>query len=362
MSTERRGRRDLDWVLLSATLALALIGVFFVQSATLEGMGGAAGKQAAYLGLGVVGMAVLLRIDYRRLSGWAPWLYGAGLVLNVAVLLLGVEVGGNRAWLRVGSLSIQPSEPMKLATVLMVAHVRGRLGGGLLRARDALAFGLVVGVPMGLILLQDDTGTALTYAPLLAGAIFVSGLRWRWIVAGAVALALVAPIGWSVLKPYQKERVRVVFDPDRDPSGIGYQADQCRTAVGSGGLTGQGYMKGPQNRLGFLPARHTDFIFAVLAEETGFLGSVLVLALYLLVIKRISDAMVLARDRVGAFACLGAMAFLTAHVVVNVGMVLGLLPVIGLPLPLLSFGGSSLIASLGLVALALNVRMNRLVA
>jgi rod shape determining protein RodA len=228
-----------------------------------------------------------------------------------------------------------------------------------LRLPDLLQLAAVVALPVGLILLQPDAGTALTFAPLLAAAVFVSGLRWRWIVAGLVVLAVLAPVGWSVLKPYQQDRLRIVVNPDLDPMGRGYHAVQSRIAVGSGGFTGQGFAKGPQNRHGFLPERHTDFIFAIIAEEWGFLGAVFVLGLYLLVIRRLADAAVLARERLGAFLCLGAMMFVSVHVIVNVGMVLGLMPTIGIPLPLLSFGGSSLLSTAALVALALNVRMRR---
>lgn len=361
LASEPRAPRDLDLVLVGCTIALGLVGVAFVHSATLveHGLSAAAMRQLAYLGVSVAAAAFVLRLDYRALVRWTPWIYGAALVLLLSVLAFGVEVGGNRAWLRVGGLSVQPSELMKVATVLLLATVMARKGAGRLSLADLVVPTAVVAVPVGIILLQDDMGTALTFLPLLGAFVFVSGLRWRWILAAAIALVLLAPVGWSVLKPYQRERVLTVFDPDRDPSGIGYHAIQSRIAVGSGGLAGQGYTKGPQNRLGFLPERHTDFIFAIIAEEWGFLGAGLVLGLYLVVIKRLADAAVLARERLGALLCLGAMVLLSVHLAVNVGMVLGLLPTIGIPLPLLSFGGTSMLASFLLVALAVNVRLRR---
>jgi len=356
-----RAPRDLDVILLLATAALGAVGLAFVQSATYSGVGfsAEATRQLTYLGVAAAALAVVLRIDYRTLVRFAPWAYGAGLVLLVAVLAFGVKVGGNKAWLRIAGVSLQPAEFMKVATVLLLATVLSRRSqGGLSLADLALPVGIVA-LPVGLILLQPDTGTAITFLPLLAACIFVSGLRWKWIIAAAFGLVLLAPLGWSVLKPYQQQRVRIFLNPELDPSGKGYQSLQSRISVGSGGFSGQGYLKGPQNRLEFLPERHTDYIFAIIAEEWGFLGASLVLGLYLVVIRRLADAVALARERLGAFLCLGAMMVLSAHLLVNVGMVLGLLPTIGIPLPLLSFGGSSLVASFVLIGLAANVRLRR---
>jgi rod shape determining protein RodA len=358
---EIRAPRDLDLVLLGAALALALVGIAFIHSAApaAAGLSKLATRQAFYLGASLVALVLLLRVDYRRLAAWAPWIYGGALLLNVVTVVFGSEVGGNKAWLRLGGFSMQPSELAKVATVLMLATMVGRRAPGGLRAPDVLLQAGVVAAPLLVILLQSDTGTALTFPPLLAASLFVSGLRWRYIVAALVAFAVMAPVGWSALRPYQQDRLRTVVDPDLDPSGVGYHAIQSRVAVGSGGLLGQGYLEGPQNRHGFLPERHTDFIFAVVAEEWGFVGALAVLGLYLLLLRRLADAATLARDRVGSFLCVGALVFLSVHVAVNVGMVLALLPTIGIPLPLLSYGGTSLVATACLIALAANVRMRR---
>jgi rod shape determining protein RodA len=361
MASSRRIPKDVDWLMLGATLALALIGVAFIHSAKISndapGLAPEAVRQLVALGIAVVAMGVILRFDYGRLLALAPWFYGVGLLGLLSVFAFGTEIGGNKAWLHVFGLSIQPSEPMKVATLLMLASVIPSREG--IRLRDIVVQGLIVGVPF-LIVKVQDTGTALTFLPLLAASIFVSGLRWRWMLAGAVALALATPVVWHYLDHYKKERIEVVLNPDLDPKGKGYHSIQSRIAVGSGGMLGQGYLKGPQNRLGFLPERHTDYIFAIIAEEWGFLRELLVLALYMLLLRRLVDAAVLARDRQGAILCVGALAFIGVHLMVNVGMVIGLLPTIGIPLPLLSFGGSSLIAFACIVALAANVRMRRL--
>jgi rod shape determining protein RodA len=362
MSRDLKLTRDLDWVLLGATLLLAAIGVAFIHSATSSGGGlsSQAKHQLAYLAFAVGVAVVLVRIDYHRLVGWAPWLYGLGLALLVATLLFGAEVKGNRAWLRLGPLSLQPSEPVKLATVLLVGQVMQRIGAAPMRLRHGLVLGAAVLAPVGLVLLQKDKGTALTFLPLLAAIVFVQGLRWRWILLGVLALALAAPAAWTMLEPYQKDRLRVVVQPELDPDGIGYHPLQSRIAVGSGGILGRGYAQGEQNRHGFLPERHNDFIFAVIAEEWGFVGSLAVLGLVLLLLTRIAEAAATSRDRVGTFLCVGALTFLAVHVVMNVGMVLAVLPTIGVPFPLLSFGGSALLTSCCLVALVLNVRLRRL--
>lgn len=360
MEAARRIPKDIDWLMLAITLALALVGVAFIHSAkgTREGLAPEAIRQLVALGISIAAMLVILRFDYRRFVALAPWIYGAGLVAMIAVFPFGVEIGGNKAWLRIAGFSVQPSEPMKVATLLMLASLVTQREG--LRFRDVVMQGIVVAIPVGIILLQSDAGTALTFVPLLLASIFVSGLRWRWLAAGLVAVALASPLGWSALEPYQRQRIQTVFNPDLDPKGKGYHPIQSRIAVGSGGLLGQGYLEGPQNRLGFLPERHTDYIFAIVAEEWGFFRAVAVLGLYLLLLERLAQAAFLARDRQGALLCVGAMTFIGVHLVINVGMVLGLLPTIGIPLPLMSFGGSSLIGFTCLIALGASVRMRRL--
>ncbi len=360
MADDRRAPLDIDWILLGSVLALAVVGLLFINS--VKAAPGAVApevvRQIIATVLGLAGMGVLMRIEYHKLMALAPWAYGATLALNVIVLFVGREVGGNKAWLRIAGLSIQPAELMKVTTLVLLASVAARRETRV-RLLDLLYLGAIVLVPVMLILRQNDTGTAVTFLPVLAVVVFVGGIRWRWILLATLLIAAMMPIAWSQLKPYQRERVLITLEPERDPAGKGYQSIQSMIAVGSGGLTGQGYKEGPQNRLGFLPERHTDFIFAIVSEEAGFFGALLVLALYAIVLQRLLDGAVLARDRLGGMLCLGTMVFIAVHVAVNIGMVLGLLPVIGITLPLFSYGGSSMIAFLAMIGLALNVRMRR---
>jgi rod shape determining protein RodA len=362
MAEERRVPFDFDWLLLGATLALCVIGILFINSAKSSSgflVAPEAKRQLVALAIGLAGLFVITRIDYHKLVAAAPWAYGVTLALNVAVLFLGREIGGNKAWLRLGGLSMQPAELLKVATIMLLAVVAARRE---MRVRlvDIAVQSAIVLLPVVIILRQSDTGTALTFLPLLASVVFVGGIRWRWIVAALIGVCALAPVAWSRLEPYQRDRVLVTLNPERERLGKGYHQIQSMIAVGSGGILGEGYEKGTQNRLGFLPERHTDFVFAIVSEEMGFLGAALVLGLYLVVLRRLADGAVLARDRLGGLLCLGAMMFIGVHVAVNVGMVLGLLPVIGITLPLLSYGGSSIIAFLAMIGLALNVRMRRL--
>jgi rod shape determining protein RodA len=360
VSPDARLIRQLDWGSCLATLALCLIGVAFINSArSTDGqMSEEALRQLVALGLGLIVAVVILRVDYHRLVKLAPWAYGACILLLLATFAFGTSVGGNKAWLRLGSISLQPAEPMKVATLLMVASIAAKREARV-RLLDVAAVSGIVLVPFALVVVQD-MGTALTFLPLLVAVVFVSGLRWRWVVAAILAAALCAPFAWSHLKPYQRERVKVVLDPTRDPAGKGYHSIQSMIAVGSGGILGQGYGHGPQNRLGFLPERHTDFIFAIIAEEGGFLGALAVLGLYMFLVARLAESAIQARDRLGALICVGVMVFIGIHLVVNVGMSLGALPVIGITLPFVSYGGSSILAFMAMMALALNVRMRRL--
>ncbi|MEM7244877.1 MAG: rod shape-determining protein RodA [Acidobacteriota bacterium] len=351
--------KRIDGVLLFTAVTLSLIGVAFIHSAKDRGDGLAseASHQLMVLVIALGVAAGLTWLDYRKLAKIAPILLGGGMALLGGVLLRGREVAGAQAWLDLPGLPrIQPSEFVKVAVVLMLAALASKREPGRLRWHHAALDTIVVGLPVGLILLQNDLGTALTFAPLLLAAMFCSGLSWRVIGVLGVLVALSTPLVWPHLSDYQKDRILLPFQPERDPTGRGYQGIQARIAVGSGGLVGQGYCEGPQNRLGFLPARHTDFVFAVVAEEWGFLGATLVLGLYALLLARLLAAAVAAPDRLGSFVCLGAASLIAAHLVVNVGMVLGLMPIIGIPLPLMSHGGSSLLSTFALLGLVGSVR------
>jgi rod shape determining protein RodA len=276
------------------------------------------------------------------------------------VLFLGVVRGGSRRWIDLGPLNLQPSEFAKatLALVLAKFFADGRRGG--VGRSDLLIAGAITVVPLVLIARQPDLGTAVTLVPVLFAGAFVAGMPMR--IFGILALVgvLVAPVAWRfALQDYQKERISTFLDPSQDAKGAGYQQIQARITVGSGGPWGKGFQKGTQGQLRFLPVAHNDFIFSVLAEERGFAGVLVALGLYLFVILRALEAAALAKDRLGSFLVLGVLASFTFQVVYNITMSAGLAPVKGLTLPLMSYGGSSMIASLAGFGLILNVRMRR---
>jgi rod shape determining protein RodA len=362
VSQARRHLGSFDGVLFCAALTLPLVGLLVIYSATTGTPSeGAFQRQACYLGLGFVGMMLALLIDYHTLAEFSPLFYGGSLALLMMTLVFGRVVNASKSWLGVGGLRFQPSELAKLATILVVAAYLGReqvhrLGF----ARFAGVVGLV-GLPVLLIMQQPDLGTAATYMPLLAGSIFLGGLRIRTIFILALIAALALPAVWGHLKPYQKERVKIFIEPTSDPKGAGYQLIQSLIAVGSGGVVGKGFLSGTQGQLQFLPEQHTDFVLAVLAEERGFIGSALVLGLYFLVLYRCIATARAARDRLGAFLAMGVACVLGGQALINIGVVLGVLPTTGVPLPLMSYGGSCLVSTLLGIGLVLNVWMRRLV-
>jgi len=361
MLIDRRVLLNVDWVLLGATLLLLGVGVATILSATHSGSSSELYlKQLSAIGLGLVCLLVALTPDYRRLADRSPLLFVLAVLVLGYVLLFAPRIAGTRRWLVMGPLQLQPSEFAKLVAALLVAKVFAEIKKDNLGLGDLVAPGSAVGVLFLLIAAEPDLGTAFCLAPLFLTVAFLAGLRMKAVAALFFAMLIVGGLGWQfALKDYQKTRVYSFLDPSLDPKGAGYQKIQSQIAVGSGGLTGKGYRNGSQSQLGYLPARHTDFIFSVLAEELGFVGVAAVLGLYLLVLWRALEAAQLARDRVGAFLVAGITATLAFQVVYNVAMVAGLVPVKGLPLPFMSYGGSSILSSLMGVGLILNVRARR---
>lgn len=360
---ERRFLASFDFPTLAAALTLCGLGIVAIASATQmqPGRSGLWQVQALWLAIGLLVMLVVVGLDYHVWAEFAYLLHGLSLALLVAVIFFGKEVGGNRSWLDLGPVGFQPSELAKWTTCLALAkylaeRVRGDLGIG-----QAIVMGAIAGLPPGLVALQPDMGTALTFVPIYLAALLVGGLRWRWIVGALLVAVFAAPIGWGHLKDYQKERILTVFQPERDPSGVGYQVRQSKIAVGSGGFTGKGLLRGTQSHLQFLPAPHTDFVLGVIAEELGFIGASMVLGLFFYLFYRGVAAARTATDRLGTFLCLLVVAWFAGQMTVNVGMVLGLLPTIGVPLPFLSYGGTALLAVLAGTGLIVNVRSRRFV-
>ena len=361
MPIDRRLLLNLDWVLLGATLVLCAIGVAMIHSATFSGTNsGLFVKQASVVGLAAFAMLAALSVDYRRLADRAMLFYVGAAALLLYVLCFGPRIAGTRRWFLLLGLQVQPSELAKIATALFVAKVFAEMRKDSLALRDVLQPGFALASLMGLIAAEPDLGTAFCLVPLFLSVALLAGLRLRAVLSLVLVGVILFGLGWRfALRDYQKTRIYTFLDPNLDPKGAGYQKIQSQIAVGSGGLLGKGWKQGTQSQLGYLPARHTDFIFSVLAEETGFLGVLFVLALYLLVLWRALEAAQLARDRLGAFLAAGLASVLAFQVVYNVAMVAGLVPVKGLPLPLLSYGGASLLSTWLSIGLTLNVRMRR---
>ncbi len=357
---DRRLLYNVDWVLLGASLALALVGVAMIYSATHSGrLADHYLKQLLFIALGLVGLAVTALADYRRVADRAMLLYGASVLALLYVLQFAPVRAGTQRWIVLAGFQLQPSEFVKLAAAVFVAKIFSEYRQETLGLVDLAVPGAAVGLLALLIARQPDLGTAVCLLPLLFTVAFLAGLRLRAVAALALALVVAASLTWPFLHDYQKTRIYTFLDPSLDPRGAGYQKIQSQIAVGSGGLVGKGFTKGSQAQLGYLPARHTDFVFSVLAEETGFIGVFVVLSLYLLVLWRMLEVARLARDRLGAFLVAALAGSFGFQVVYNVAMVAGLVPVKGLPLPLMSYGGSSILSSLMGVGLVLSVRMRR---
>lgn len=358
--------RDFDWALLGLVLLLSIISVFEIYSATLHTkFVGFHVKQIFWLCGGLTAMFLFSLINYHRLIDTIVWIYGGSIVALMTVLVAGTKVLGARRWIKLpGGVHFQPSEWVKLILIVAVARYFANLAGRELTWTDIFkAFGLV-GVPMLLVLKQPDLGTALTYSPILLCGLFLGGIRWKQGLILALAGVLAIGGAWysgKVLKPYQKARLTSFVNPDSDPRGSGYQIRQSLIAVGSGGIWGKGATKGTQTQGDFLPIPYTDFIFAAFAEEHGFVGAAVVLLLYFLILMRLIQNALTAADLSGTFLIMGVVAVLIFQIAVNVGMVVGLMPVTGIPLPLMSYGGSSVLFTFLALGVVMNVRMNRFV-
>ena len=357
---DRRLLQNVDWPLIGATVCLVLMSASTLASLHVgRAGGGVAVRQLAWFGVGMMALVVVASIDYRRLVRMAPLIYLFGIGTLIAVFVLGRTVSGARRWVFVGPMSIQPSELFKLCFVLMAVWLlSSRWAQPITKTTLAIAAPLAL-VPAALILKQPDLGTALLLFPVLMALLIAAGLSLRLLGGlGLMGLAA-APVAWFALKEYQRERILVFLDPFRDPLGSAYNVIQAKIAIGSGQLLGKGVAGATQSRLAFLPERHTDFIFAVFAETWGFVGCLVLLTCYALMLLRGFDIAASTREPVGRLVALGVTALVATQVLVNVGMVTGLLPVVGIPLPFMSYGGSSMVVSLMALGLLLSVRMRQ---
>jgi len=363
---DRRLAYHFDWLLVALTLAVTAGGIVTIYSATVAREHGGfttnplVVRQAFYAGLGFVGMFAVVLFDYRQLERYAYAIHTLALFTLLLVPVMGSVGGGARRWISLGVVSVQPSELAKISLVVVLARYFHRAGAtGDLRLRDVLAPALLVVIPGVLILAQPDLGTVGVMAVVFFTVLFFAGLRLRSFVLLAVLGSAVVPLLWGHLKPYQQQRVLTFLSPEMDPLGAGYHVIQSKIAIGSGMFWGKGYLHGTQNKLNFLPEQHTDFIFSVFAEEWGYVGALVLLALYAALVLRGLQIAIRAKDRFGALLAFGIVAIVFWQVVINIGMTSGVLPVVGIPLPFFSYGGSSLTTMMMAVGLIINVNMRR---
>jgi rod shape determining protein RodA len=357
-------RDSFDWSLFLTAAALAVVGVVNLYSATSVSRAALSDiyiQQVYWLVLGGILGALVAVIDYRHYERLGYLLYGVGIVLLVLVFILGKDIRGSSRWIQIGSFSFQPSEFMKLFLIIALAkylHDDPRTEERGLK--DLVIPALLAGVPVLLILKQPDLGTALILLLIFATICLLTKIRWQSLVALVVGTGIAAPLLWTyVLKDYQKQRILVFLNPEANLLGSGWHAHHARVAIGSGGWTGQGFMRGTQNQFLFLPDQHSDFPFAVFAEDWGFLGCLLLVALYAFLVLWAIRIAATAKDRFGAVLAIGVGSMIFWHAFFNLGMVTGILPVVGVTLPLFSAGGSSVLTIMIGIGLLMNVSMRR---
>lgn len=355
--------RDFDWVLLTFILVICACSVIEVYSTTYgTKFAGAHIRQIYWILGGLALMFLMSLINYQVLLENSLWFYAAAIVSLLAVLVFGRKYLGAKRWVLLpGGQHFQPSEWVKLVLIIVLAKYFSEIQD---RASlsDVAKAGLIAAIPMAMVLRQPDLGTALTYVPIAIMALFLGGMQFKHAAMILVIAGVLMPTVWHYgLKPYQKERLTNFMHPEADSQNKGYQLEQSKIAVGSGGIWGKGIRKGTQTQGSFLPEPHTDFIFAAWAEEHGFVGAIALLLLYFIVLVRLIHNAQTAPDRAGGFVVMGVVAVLLFHILVNAGMVVGFMPVTGIPLPLMSYGGSSLLFTFLALGIVMNIRMRRFV-
>jgi len=358
--------KRMDWLLFTAMVALAIGSVCFIFSASYRGPGQPMPEfhrqQMVWFAAGLALYIAVMAVDYRLICQWATVWYVLAILALVVVLMIGVKVYGARRWLGWGRLGIQPAEVAKLAVIVALAYylfhrtLEQRRGWSTVAGAIAL-----IGMPLLLILVEPDLGSAMTLIPIVFGMLFVAGARAKHLVLAAVLGLCLTPVAWWHMKKYQRERLTVFLNPNRDPLGAGWNLNQSLIAVGSGGVTGKGFLQGTVNSLGYLPrtVAPNDFLFSVIAEEKGFVGTACVVGLYAVLLGRGLRIAANARDRLGMLLATGIVVMLLFHVFVNIGMTIGLMPVTGVPLPLLSYGGSFVLVSMTALGLLQNIWIHR---
>jgi rod shape determining protein RodA len=354
--------RHIDWLLIFLLLLNSFVGVAFIYSSSHYLSGNYHMRQLFWIGVGLIALFLLLSIDYHHLLALSPYFYVFCLLLLTGVLIFGSIISGAKSWFRLPFIQIQPSEITKLAVILILAGFFSKFRRYTLSFVEGMMSAGLVLLPTALVVLQPDLGTALIYVPILLATVILAGLNRKMVILFLIVSLLLGIVGWNfILKDYQKQRITTLLYPEQDPLGSGYQITQSKIAVGSGGLFGKGYKKGTQSQLRFLPARHTDFVFSVIGEEVGFTGVILVLGVYFLLLLRLFQSVERSRDRAGVYICFLVAFLITSQAFINILMTVGLFPVAGIPLPLLSYGGASLLTNYIAVSLVINVKMRRFV-
>jgi rod shape determining protein RodA len=349
--------RGLDWVLLTQVFSLSIIGLFIIYSSIYmtSHPSDLYMRQFFWLFVSIICMAVCFKIDYHLWVEAATYIYWTSIFFLLVVLAIGNSANGARRWIRIGPISFQPTELAKFALVLMLVKFLSNKKNILTDIKNYFWILLIVALPLFLIIKQPDLGSALLLIPSMIILIYTGGVPIRRLIWTFLSLLVASPIIWTFLKEYQKKRIEFFLNPQSDPLGSGYNIIQSIIAIGSGGITGKGFLKETQNRLSFIPEHHTDFIFSVIGQEWGFIGTTITIVLYFYIFRQAILIANRARDNEGSLLALGFGCMITIQVLVNLGMTVGLLPVTGLTLPFISYGGSSLVFSSLAIGILLNI-------
>jgi len=351
---------NIDWFLIGLLLLNSIIGVVVIYSSSHYLPGDYFIKQMSWILVSIITLFVLLMIDYNFLISYTLFFYSICIFFLGGILFFGKMIAGTKSWIKMPFFQIQPSEIMKIAIILMLARIFAEFKQSHLPWKTGLLSIVVVFVPFLLVALQPDLGTALTYIPILIGVIILAGINKKILILLLIGVLILGFTGWKfIMKDYQKQRIITLLFPQEDPLGSGYQILQSKIAIGSGGFFGKGFKKGTQSQLSFLPARHTDFIFSVIGEEFGFVGVIFAILIYFLFLLRLFKSLSDSRDRVGVYIVFMVFMMIIGQFLINIMMTIGLFPVAGIPLPLLSYGGSSLLTNFIAVSLVLNIKMRR---
>ncbi|MGA1876218.1 MAG: rod shape-determining protein RodA [bacterium] len=359
---DRRLLTNFDWSVFIAALFLTTCGVCLIYSATYNAELSVKNiylRQIYWSLIALTGFTIVICIDYHHIARYGLILYLLNISLLIYLLVRGSSRAGVHRWITFMGISFQPSEFTKIAFVLVASGYLARRCKEDIRSREMAILLLLLGLPLLLIAKQPDLGTAIVLVPIFMVILLVAEVPLKWLISLSGTGLIATPIIWRHLKPYQINRILSFIKPDLDPLGIGYQVLQSRIAVGAGGISGQGFLAGTQSQLRFIPQHHTDFIFSVLAEEWGFIGSIVVIGLFLFIILKGIDIALHARDRLGTIIAMGIVTAFTFHVITNIGMVIGIMPITGIPLPFLSYGGTSLVTNMAAIGMLLNIRMRR---